>query len=299
MDGVDEQLRVGLVGAGPWAQRVHAPGVADHPGTELTAVWARRPEAAVELAQRFQADAVPDYDRFLSTVDAVAFAVPPAAQAELALRAAQAGKHLILDKPVAADVAAAERLADAVGERDLASVIMLTRRFAPETRDWLAGLAKLGGWTGGSATWLGGALLGGHFADSPWRWSEGALLDVGPHTIDLLDAALGPVTEVLGGTRSTDDLCQLILGHESGATSQLALSLRLPIQPSITEFAVYGQHGYRTLSGPFSPAQECYTALLDDFVAMVDSGTTQHISDVQRGLHLQRILAKAAAVLTR
>lgn len=299
MDGVDEQLRVGVVGAGPWAQKVHAPGVADHPGTELTAVWARRPDAAAELAQRFQAEAIPDYDRFLSTVDSVAFAVPPAAQAELALRAAQAGKHLILDKPVAADVDAAVRLADAVGERDLVSVIMLTRRFAPETRDWLAELTRLGGWAGGSATWLGGALLGGDFAHSPWRWSDGALLDVGPHTIDLLDAALGPVTEVLGGTRSADDLCQLILGHESGATSQLALSLRLPIQPSIAEFAVYGEHGYRTLSGPFSPSQECYTALLDDFVAMVDSGTTQHTCDIQRGLYLQRILAKAAAVLTR
>lgn len=293
MASVEQQLRVGLVGAGPWARKVHAPGLADHPGTELTAVWTRRPEAAAEVADRFQAEAVADFDDLLSTVDAVAFAVPPAAQAELAMRAAQAGKHLILDKPVAADLDTAQRLADAVGAADLVSVIMLTRRFAPETRNWLAELNKLGGWAGGTAKWLSGALRGGDFATSPWRWSDGALLDVGPHAIDLLDAALGPVVEVLGSSRSAEDLCQVMLGHEGDVTSTMSLSLRLPIEPSVNEFAVYGEHGYRELTGPFSPAQECYTALLDEFVAMIESGTTRHDCDIQRGLHLQTILDKA------
>lgn len=293
MYGVEEQLRVGLVGAGPWARKVHAPGLADHPGTELAAVWARRPEAAAELASRYQAEVATDFDEFLSTVDAVAFAVPPAVQADLALRAAHAGKHLILDKPIAGAVTTAERLADAVAEAELVSVIMLTRRFAPETRNWLAELNKLGGWAGGTAKWLSGALLNPDHADSAWRWSEGALFDVGPHTVDLLDAALGTVVEVLGANRGTDDLWQVLLGHEGGATSTLSLSLRLPIQPPLTELSVYGEHGYRALTGSFPHPLECYTALVDDFVAMVHSGTTRHSCDVQRGLHLQRVLDKA------
>src|SRR5690606_24187086 len=45
-----DALTVGLVGAGPWASMFHAPAIAGGPETRLAAVWARRPEAAGELA---------------------------------------------------------------------------------------------------------------------------------------------------------------------------------------------------------------------------------------------------------
>lgn len=289
---MDEQLKIGLVGAGPWARYVHAPGIADHPGTRLAAVWARRREAARGIAEPHGALTADSFDELLSTVDAVAFAVPPAIQGELALRAARAGKHLVLEKPLAATVEQAEQLTEEVTGRELAALLLLTRRYSPEVRDWLAELHRLGGWTGGSVRWLTGAVLGGPYSASPWRHSDGAVLDIGPHAIDLLDAALGPVQEVLAAHRGLDDLCHLVLGHEGGASSTLTLSLRLPIQPSLVEIAVYGQHGHRALgSGEFS-AQHCFTALLDDFLAMIDCGVTEHACDVRRGLHLQRVLAQ-------
>ncbi|MCK2237642.1 MULTISPECIES: Gfo/Idh/MocA family protein [unclassified Crossiella] len=287
---VDEQLKIGLVGAGPWARAVHAPGIADHPGTRLAAVWARRRDAAKDLAEPHGALTADSFDELLSTVDAVAFAVPPAVQGDLALQAARAGKHLVLEKPLAANVEQAQRLVDEVTDRGLASLLLLTRRYSPEVRDWLAGLHKLGGWTGGSVRWLTGAVLGGPYSASPWRQTDGAVLDIGPHAIDLLDAALGPVQEVIAAHRGPDDLCHLVLGHEGGASSTLTLSLRLPIQPSVVDIAVYGQHGHRALgSGEFS-AQDCFTALLDEFLALIDCGRTEHPCDVRRGLHLQRVL---------
>src|SRR6186997_828853 len=48
----DEPVAVGLIGAGPWATLVHAPVLAASPRTRLAGVWARRPEAAAELAER-------------------------------------------------------------------------------------------------------------------------------------------------------------------------------------------------------------------------------------------------------
>ncbi|KAA2262249.1 Gfo/Idh/MocA family oxidoreductase [Solihabitans fulvus] len=292
---MNEQLRVGLVGAGPWAQQVHAPGIADHPGTRLVSVWARRRDAAAEITDRFGGDIVADPDELLSTVDAVAFAVPPAVQAELATKAAKAGKHLILEKPIASTVDDAERLVDAVTEAKVASLVMLTRRFAPETRELLAEVDRLGGWAGGNATWLTGALLGGQYAGSQWRHDQGALDDIGPHAFDLLDAALGEITEVLAAHRSEPDLWHLMLAHRGGATSTATLTLRLPIRPTVTEYSLYGEHGRRTLAGWASTTQDCYTTLLDEFVALVQSGTTEHPCDVRRGLHLQRILAAARA----
>ncbi|GGM65663.1 dehydrogenase [Longimycelium tulufanense] len=289
---MDEQLRVGLVGAGPWAQRVHAPGIADHPGTRLTAVWSRQRASAEKLAGPHGAETVDNPAELLATVDAVAFAVPPAVQAELALAAIRADKHVILEKPLGSTVEDAERLAGSVTERNVVALLMLTRRFAPETRAWLAELDRLGGWAGGSARWLSGALLG-VIDDNGWRHGEGALADIGPHAIDLIDAALGDVSEVLAAHRSRHDLWSLMFGHQNGASSTVTMSLHLPVRPTIVEFAVYGVHGFRALSGRATPAEECYTNLLDDLVAMVQTGTREHPCDVRRGLHLQRILADA------
>ena len=84
MAGMGDAVRVGIVGAGPWARRVHGPGLFDHEGTRLAAVWARRPDAAKELAEPYGADVVDGFEQLLESVDAVAFAVPPAVQAELA-----------------------------------------------------------------------------------------------------------------------------------------------------------------------------------------------------------------------
>lgn len=287
------QLRAGLVGAGPWAKTVHAPGLADHPGTTLSAVWARRPEAAAELAEAHGAEAVGSFDELLDQVDAVAFAVPPAVQAELAVKAAEAGKHVILEKPIAADLDGARRLADAVDAAGVVSLVVLILRYSPMTRDWLDGIKEAGGWRGGSARWLSGALLGGQYQDSAWRHDSGALADIGPHAFDLLDAALGEITDVLAAHRSDDDLWQCLFAHAGGATSTATLSLRLPIQPTVVEVAVYGEHGYRTLGRKPGSAGESYTALLDDFAAMAASGTTSHPCDVRRGLHLQNLIERA------
>lgn len=83
-------VRTGLVGAGPWARAAHAPILTGGPETDLVGVWARRPEAAEELAAEYGCPSFTDYDALLDSCDAIAFAVPPEVQGELALRAALA-----------------------------------------------------------------------------------------------------------------------------------------------------------------------------------------------------------------
>ena len=120
--------RVGVVGAGPWASMVHAPVLAAGPETTLARLWARRPEAAAELAGRHGAPAFDRYEDLLDACDAVAFAVPPGVQAAMAVQAAAAGKALLLEKPIADDLAGAERLADAVGTAGVPSLVVLSYR---------------------------------------------------------------------------------------------------------------------------------------------------------------------------
>src|SRR5262245_17195655 len=188
-------VRVGLVGAGPWAQLFTAPLLAAGPACTLAAVWARRADAAGQLAAAHGTVAVATFDELLAACDAVAFAVPPDVQAELALAAARAGRALLLEKPIALDLAQAERLAGAVAAAGVVSQVVLTNRYRPTMRRFLDDSAGFGATAGRAAFVGGGATSGSPFA-TPWRLEHGALLDLGPHVLDALDAALGPITAI-------------------------------------------------------------------------------------------------------
>lgn len=283
-------LRMGLVGAGPWAHKVHGPGITAHPRTELVATWARRPEAAADVAAIGNATPFADFDDFLRHVDAVAFAVPPAVQAPLAARAAAAGKHLVLEKPVAPSVDDASALVDAVARAGVTSIMVLTFRYDAGTRKWLDDVHRVGEWDGGLARWFSGTLLDAKYEGSQWRHDGGALADIGPHVFDLLDAALGPVTGV-EQARFDRRVWHVMLGHENGRVSTATLSMHTPAQPAITDFAVHGPRGFLAFDAS-GDATERYSVLLDDFVALVDSNTAEHSLDVRRGLHLQRLLGR-------
>ncbi|MEU6644675.1 Gfo/Idh/MocA family oxidoreductase [Saccharomonospora sp. NPDC046836] len=77
-------VRVGLVGAGPWAGILHAPLWTAPPETTLAAAWARRAGAARSFAAEHGTEAVPSFEELLDAVDAMAFAVPPSVQWSLA-----------------------------------------------------------------------------------------------------------------------------------------------------------------------------------------------------------------------
>lgn len=294
-----DRLRVALVGAGPWATTVHAPVIAAHPETELVGVWGRRPEVAAALAGAHGAEPFDSAPSLIAAADVVAFAVPPAVQVQFAIEAARAGRHLILEKPVASNLDEAYRLVDAVSTAGVASLMMLVMRFTPEIKEWLESVTSAGGWRAGSARWLSGALLGGPYSVSSWRQEDGALADVGPHTIDLIDAALGEVTDVLAASYAEPDMWHLILGHRGGATSTVSLSMRLPLVPTITAAEVYGEHGCSAMPPRSTSAADSYAALLNDLVGMVRGGTMQHPCDVHRGLHLQRVLHAARELCRR
>lgn len=285
-------MRIGLVGAGPWARQVHGPALAAHPGVELAGVWARRADVAAGLAAELGTRAQPDLDALLDTVDAVALAVPPRAQAALAVRAVAAGKHIICEKPLADDLAGARAVVDAVAAVGVYSTVVLTLRFDPGVREWLDAVTagEAGPDTVGSARWLSGALLGGPYARSGWRAEHGALLDVGPHVVDLLDVALGPVAGVAWAHHAEPDVWHAGLQHADGATSTMTLSLRLPVDPSEIELAVFGGAGRHRFSGRVADPAACYARLLDELVAAVRGEGPPPRLDAARGLRLQEIV---------
>jgi len=289
----DAPLRIGLAGAGPWARVVHAPVLAAGPETELAGVWSRTPEHADELAAVHGVPAFATYEDLLREVDAVALAVVPAAQPDLAVAAADAGKALLLEKPLALDVAGAERIAGAVAANGVGSVMVLTYRFADVVRDFLTE-ARAGTWHGARACFLSGAFLGGAFAGG-WRLELGAVLDVGPHVLDLVEAALGPVADVTAQGDPQDWVAVQML-HESGTRSDVVLSCASAIEPSRTEVELYGRDRSLTVDARAAARAESFARMRSEFVTAARTGGP-HPCDAARGLELQRLLARVDAAL--
>ncbi|HZT95023.1 MAG TPA: Gfo/Idh/MocA family oxidoreductase [Gaiellaceae bacterium] len=236
-------VRVGIAGAGPWVELFHGPAFSRSDATRLKGIWARRPEAAAALAGQFQTQAFEDFDALLDACDAVVVAVAPAAQPALARRAAYAGKPLLLEKPLAQDHSEATELVEELEAAGVPTLVLLTSRFIPEVNDFLRSINRAA-ILGGRVANLSDALLGGPFSTSPWRHAEGALADVGPHTIDLASSAFGAVSDL--DADEEGGLTVLQLRHDSGAVSQLCLSLRVPGDPRFV-LEVYGHDGARSL----------------------------------------------------
>jgi predicted dehydrogenase len=290
-------LRFGLVGTGHWAQITHAPALASTEGVEFAAVWGRNAGAAADLAASYGATAYHDLAPFLADVDAVAFAVPPDVQAPIAIRAALAGKHLLLEKPVAIAAVDADALADAVQRAHVASVVFFTARFQADVRAWLAEVTATGGWAGGCAVWLGSALQPDSPFNTPWRRDKGALWDLAPHLVSLLWASLGPVRSVTARS-GLADVTHLILDHQTGATSTVTVTLDATKSAQFADLYLWGQAGRSVAPMETDQPVTALRTALTELAANARSGRSGHPCDVQFGRAVGHILADAQRQLS-
>jgi predicted dehydrogenase len=276
-------VRVGLVGAGPWAHTMHAPTFAAGPETTLTAVYARRAEAAAELADAHGAKGTTDFDELLDACEAV----------DLARRAARAGKAVLLEKPVALTLPAARELAETIDEAGVVSQLVLTKRYHPETRRFVE-RAKAFDAMGARSCYLHGAFLGGDLATG-WRLAHGALPDLGPHLLDLLETTLGPIAAIRAAGDSTRWI-ELTCEHENGAVSQASLSGAIGLDRARTTVDLFGTTGTVAYDTAAIDHTEAWPVIRAEFAAAVRTGRS-HDLDVWRGVRLQELITQATESL--
>ncbi|WP_443033922.1 SDR family oxidoreductase [Streptomyces sp. AD681] len=114
---------------------------------------------------------------------------------------------------------------------------------------------------------------------------HGALLDLGPHLLDLLDAAVGPVTAI----RATGDprrWVELTWEHENGAVSQASLSGSVAVPRALTRVELFGVSEPLVYDTAGLNHEECWPVLRHDFAMAVRSRTPTPL-DAGRGLYLQ------------
>jgi myo-inositol 2-dehydrogenase/D-chiro-inositol 1-dehydrogenase len=126
---------LGLIGAGKVA-RVHAANLARIDGARLVAVADAVPEAARSLAYEVGCDALGSADELLARrdVEAVLVTTPPDTHAAVIRSAAEAGKQIFCEKPLATSLADARAAVDAVEQAGVLLQVGYNRRFDPGFR---------------------------------------------------------------------------------------------------------------------------------------------------------------------
>ena len=291
-------MRFGVVGTGYWARETHAAALAAHPDADLVGVWGRSFARATELAAACGARPYERVDDLFADVDAVAFAVPPDVQAELAFRAATRGCHLLLDKPLAFTTEAADRIVEAVDSAGVRSLVFFTSRFTANQADWLAGVQRESAWNSGHVRIYASIFGSGNpYGTSEWRRSRGALWDIGPHALSILVPALGPVIHVIAD-HGLGDTVTIVLHHRSGAASTMSLSLTAPPGSLGSAWQLFGKHRQTSMpeatTTPAAAMGACISTLLTE-----QPGRWRHPCDVSFGRDVVTILQAADVFLQR
>ena len=176
-------LRFGLLGTGYWARQTQGAALAAHPEAGLVGVWGRDPAKAADLAEHLGARPYDDVDALITDVDAVAIALPPNVQGELALRAAgPAATYCWTNRSPWIRTWPTPwwpRSNHAVWPGGVLHQPLLRQRGrVPARRDRRRWLARRPGTLFASIFQPGNP-----YGASPWRREKGGLWDVGPHLL--------------------------------------------------------------------------------------------------------------------
>jgi predicted dehydrogenase len=253
LTGANEPLRVALAGYGLAGSSFHAPLIAATEGLELTAVVTRSPQRRAQLrADHPGAVAVDALADALDGVDLVVVASPNRFHVPLAAEAIAAGRHVVVDKPLAVTAGAARALAAAADAAGVVLSVFHNRRWDD---DFLTLAREI---DGGRL----GRVLRVESRFDRWRpviregaWREagdpadggGLLLDLGSHLVDQAVRLLGAVTTVYAeldvrraGAVVEDDVF-VALQHVGGARSHLWAGVHAADGPP--RFRALGEQG--------------------------------------------------------
>lgn len=123
-------VRAGVWGVGTWGEK-HARVYAALPGVELAGVYDADPAVARTVAERHGTRAFADPDELLAACDAVSIAVPTVGHRAAAERAAAAGRHMLVEKPMAVTVEEADAMIAAAHRAQVVLQVGQVERFNP------------------------------------------------------------------------------------------------------------------------------------------------------------------------
>jgi predicted dehydrogenase len=288
------KLRVGVVGTGHWASEVHVPGVLASSAAECVGVYGRAADKAGNIATRYGIGQYPTFEALLDACEAITIAVPPETQPALAIAAAKAGRHLLLEKPVALREDVATGLSRIVADAGVACHVFFTRRYAEPIETAIADLAGRR-WARARATVHSAAMSSDTpYRASRWRRAGGAALwDIGPHVLSIVLPAMGPAVTVRCESGGDPPTVALVVRHASGSVTEASLTLHADPRFAATEYRFESPEETFVLPLLDIPYPALFAKAVDDLVAAVHARSHAHRCDLRLGVETVRILAAA------
>jgi UDP-N-acetyl-2-amino-2-deoxyglucuronate dehydrogenase len=228
-----------IIGCGRVAPN-HADGFRALPGWDILWACDRDPGAAVEFARRYAVDSVTPSvaDVFADArVTSVSVATDHAQHAEIAVEALRAGKHVLVEKPLALSVADAEHVLDTAVRRQRILSVVSQHRYDPlviAARDWLRDglLGKVLFAQVSLECFREGDYYSGSYWRGTWQGEGGsALINQGYHCLDVTRFILGEL-DVVAAIARNDHLGGLIETEDT--LSALLLAGTVPVTLNVT-----------------------------------------------------------------
>jgi predicted dehydrogenase len=248
-------VRFAVVGCGTAARLIHLPALRAA-GADVTVFASRSRASAEALRDAWAAGAVADrwedaVER--DDVDAVLIATPNAFHRDVAVAAAMAGKHVLVDKPMACTVAAADEM---VAAAEACRVVLVPFQNTRFSEPFVAAQQCVAAGRVGEVTGFRAAF--GHGGPQEWasraEWffdadtaGGGCLMDLGVHVVDLLRCVTGDdivaVAALLNGRRGTVETdAQVLARLRGGAIGTIQASWSAPSGPD-HQLTVIGRDG--------------------------------------------------------
>ena len=243
----------------------HAQSLAQLPHTQLVAVAdlkrSRADHFAADAGISVAADAYTDYRALLDRddVDAVSICVPSGLHAQVALDALDAGKHVLVEKPIALTLEDADAMIAAADARKRTLGVVLQNRYNHPMRQLRAAIddGKLGQLHLGAATvrWYRPQSYYEDGWHGTWAMDGGALMNQSIHHIDALQWFMGDVeavsayTTTRAHTMEAEDIGVAILRFRSGALATVEGSTVTWPENLEGSVSVFGAHGSVKIGG--------------------------------------------------
>lgn len=226
-------IRWGMIGCGAVTEVKSGPGLYKASRSSLLAVTSIDPAMTRSYAERHKVPRIYDTaDDLLADpdIDAVYVATPPASHKPLALRAARAGKHVYVEKPMALKFAECQEIIDACAAAGVRLFVAYYRRAMPrflQVRRWIDDGVIGPVRSVRAVQHLPPAPEDLSPATLPWRLRPevaggGKFLDMAIHTFDILDFLFGPIEEAhgiasnQGGLYEVEDTVNAVWRHAGG-----------------------------------------------------------------------------------
>ncbi len=254
-------LRFAVIGCGRIAPN-HGQAIAGLPEATLVAAADIVKERAEEFTSRFGGESYRSYKEMLerTDVDAVCICTPSGLHAEQGIAAAQAGKHVLVEKPMALSLREADALIKACRENGVTLGVVHQNRFNPA----IVRLRKaLESGRFGQLN-MGTAVLRWHrdenyYTQAPWRgtWAMdgGCLMNQTIHCIDLLQWMMGPVESVFAQTATrvrkieAEDNAAAVLRFRNGALGLIESSVTIYPKNLEETLNLFGTTGTAVIGG--------------------------------------------------